>query len=188
MGLSVKLNRALYLERSLPSRPFPRTMNKQQVAFYTHMKRKMYEKLGNFPMTTGGRCLFDSMGEALQNDRGVFSYALRDDEHLFVDAMVGILDDMDESELGAHWFVNVLGDVTNPSLCGSQVQSVYVDACKQATDDYISLMEESLDVISYHWSSNDKKECIQSMRDAYRYNDMVLYALDRITEHTYSHG
>jgi len=180
MGLSTKLHRALTLERSLPSRTFPKTLNRQQAAFYSHMTGEMYAKLQKFPMTSEGKVLLDSMETAIQIDRGNYSDALRNDELRFVEAMSDHLHDLDDAEMGAFWFTTVIGDVADAGKKECDIQFVYHNACSHATPEYLKIAETSFDVVTYHWSAEMKKECIKSVEHAWKHREMVLYALENI--------
>ena len=180
MGLSTKLHRALTLERSLPMRTFPKRLNKQQAAFQTHMNGCMYQKLDEFPATLDGKLVTASMELAVDVDRGIFDVALRDDELRFVEAMIGHLDDLSEPELGAFWFATVLGDVTDEGKKTCETSLIYLRACQQASEDYVTMAETSFDVVTYHWSAQMKKECIRAVQHAWRFREMSLYALERI--------
>lgn len=180
MGLSTKLHRALTLERSLPSRTFPKILNRQQSAFYSHMTGHLYNRLQQFPTTIEGKVVLDSMEAALEVDRGKYSDALRNDELQFVQAMVGHLEDMDDAELGAFWFTTVIGDTQDAGKLECETKLVYHQACSHATSEYLQVAETSFDVVTYNWSAQMKKHCVQSAQHAWRYREMILYALEKV--------
>jgi len=182
MGLSTKLHRSLTLERSLPSRTFPKSLNKQQAAFHTHLTGNLYRKLDEFPATSEGKLLVASMESAISVDRGIFDYALRNDELRFVEAMMGHLDDLSQPELGAFWFTAIIGDTLDDGKDACDTDLIYLKACQQASEEYVTVAETSFDVVTYHWSAEMKKECILSIQHAWKFREMSIYALEKICE------
>jgi hypothetical protein len=181
MGLSIKLNRSLHLERSLPSRTFPATLNRQQAAFYTRMTENMYRKMDQFPATPDGKDVLQTMESVIAADRCTFPDALRYDELCFIEEMTAHLDDLDEVELGAFWFTTALGDVSDDGKRACTFPLAYLGECQRADPEHIDVLETSFDVVTYHWSYEMKKECIRAVQHAWRFREMTLYALERVT-------
>ena len=179
--ISPSLRDALVFERTVPSHQIPKYMSTPQRTFLAEANVRMLRKLETFPVKYEARTVYDILRDASEADRAKYGADLRADELLFLDAMDRQLD-LCQDELGAHFFTKLVGDIEHhwhPTSVHARNFSYYA-ACTHAGAADVDAICTGVDRVAAFWNRRAQRNCVRYVRDAYRFEQVVRYALMNI--------
>jgi len=180
MRISQSLADHLLFEKTTPGHCLPKYMSTHQRAFLAESNRRIFRRLDSFPLSGDAKRKFDILRDATLYDSTKYAVRLRRDEVQFLDAMDRQID-VCQNELGAHVFVRLIDDARTTPPGGVHARNfAYYAACARADESDIDCFSSGIDDVARYWNKRAARACIQYVRDAYRFEQIVKYALTNV--------
>ena len=180
MHITQSLSDRLLFEKTLPGHCLPKYMSTHQRAFLAESNRRVFRRLDSFPLSGDAKRKFDTLRDATLYDSTKYAIRLHRDEIQFLDAMDRQID-VCQNELGAHVFVRLVDDIRSTPPGGVHARNfAYYAACARADESDIDCFSSGIDDVARFWNKRAARSCIQYIRDAYRFEQIIKYALTNV--------
>ena len=178
--LSPRLSDQLLFEKTSPGHCLPKYMSTHQRAFLAESNRRIFRRLDSFPLHGDAKRKFEILRDATLYDSTKYASRLRRDEMQFLDAMDRQID-VCQNELGAHVFVRLVDDTRTTPPGGVHARNfAYYAACARADESDIDCFSSGIDDVARYWNKRAARACIQYVREAYRFEQIIKYALSNV--------